>query len=140
MPRQRTVAKKDIGGKLFTEHDFDEAAEMMTLGPDHPIWAGTQTDSPYFEDHFVRLQPPAGKTPQEVASVKRWLLDVSGASAVKVLPIPAEEVPEAPEVQSTAPQLGIRHVVMARAARTPGIRDQGELAHLLTVCMDKARI
>ena len=72
--------------------------------------------------------------------IGRFVRIPAHVSAVKVLPIPGEEVPDVPGGQSTTLHQTIRQVVMERAARTPGIRDQGALADLLTQCMDKAGI
>lgn len=137
MPRKRSASKKPR--PKFTGHTLEDAAEMMTLDSDHDIWSGVEK-APNVEDHFVRLQPPAGITVQEVAGLKAHLLTNCGAAAVKVLPIPGDVVADAIEIEEVRPDRPIRQVVLDRAARTPGVRDQAALVLFLTQCMDQAKI
>ncbi len=136
MPRTRKAPK---GRKVkFTEHDLCDSAEMYTFDADHAFWQSTES-TPDVEGCFVRIYPPAGLTPEQVAFKKHLLMDL-GASAVKVMPQPTEAVPDAPEPTAAQPERPIRQVVMERAVRTQGVRDQSALTDLLTECMDKAGI
>ncbi len=136
MPRTRKVKGRKA---TFTEHVLPDSAEMYTFEADHPFWQ-TTSNAPHVEGCFVRLYPPAGWTPESIATSKRWLMDTGGASAVKVMAQPVEAVPDAPELTTAQPERPIRQVVMERADRTQGVRDQAALANLLTQCMDKAGI
>lgn len=135
MPRQRKRVARTVN---FTEHVLNDAAEMYTFDADHAFWTST-SNAPTVEGCFVRLYPPAGLTPEQISTAKAWLLKGGGASAVKVMPQPTEAVPDAlPALPHRTEVLGIRGVVLARAARTQGVRDQSALKSLLTQCMDKA--
>ena len=137
MPRTRKAPKpKD----RFIDHVLDTSAEMYTFDAGHRIWTMDDVnDLPDdFENCFVRLYPPIGTAPSDVDTLKRWLMDDCGASAVKVMATPVEAVPDAPEPTVAQPERPIRQVVMERADRTQGVRDQSALADLLTQCMDKA--
>ncbi len=136
MPRTRKVTKKS--GVNFTEHVLHDAAEMYTFDADHDIWTDVEEDWEV-EGCFVRLYPPAGTAEVVVEHLVHLLMD-NGASAVKIMPTPVEEVPDAPEVTMASPERPIRQVVMERAARTQGVRDHDALTELLTQCMDKAGI
>lgn len=135
MPRLR----KKPPGPAFTDHDLPDAAEMYTFESDHLFWQSV-SNAPYVEGCFVRLYPPAGLTPAQISTFKAWLLQDGGASAVKVMAQPTEAVPDAPAEVAAQPGRTIRQVVMGRAARTKGVRDQSALTDLLTTCMDKAGI
>ena len=138
MPRQRSKLPSKTT-PTFTEHDLCDAAGMITLEDTHPFWTST-TNAPTVKGSFVRIFPPAGLTPEQIATFKQWLLQDGGADAVKVMPVLVEVVPDAFEVQASVPEYSIRKVVFARAARTPGVRSLTALNELLTSCMDKARI
>lgn len=138
MPRVRKRALVKV--VTFTEHDLADATDMLTIESDHLFWTSPAINAPDVYGAFVRIYPPAGITPEQVATFKAVLIQV-GASAVKVMPIPVEAVPDAPDVPSgSLPHVPIRQVVIERAARTQGVRDHDALADLLTQCMDKAGI
>lgn len=137
MPRRRVRPKQRTA--VFTEHGLLWSADMLTLDADHAFWEST-VNAPIVECSFVRIYPPAGLTPEQIATAKAWLLEKGKASAVKVMPQPTEAVPDALEATTAAPSRPIRQVVFDRAARTPGVRCHGALADLLTGCMDKAGI
>ncbi len=139
MPRMRKAPKARAA--TFVEHDLHDSAAMMTFDADHQIWTDNcQNLNPIADGDFVRLYPPMGTTPERVEALKRHFLDNCDAGAVKVMATPVEAVPDAPEPTTAQPERPIRQVVMDRAARTQGVRDQSALADLLTQCMDKAGI
>lgn len=138
MPRTRKAPKAT--GPKFTEHFLPDAAGMFTFDAHHPFWANITSGAPNVEDCFVRLYPPAGLTPAQIATFKAVLMQKGGASAVKVMSQVVEAVADAPEPATAVPSRPIRQVVLERAIRTKGVRDQDALADLLTACMDKAGI
>ena len=137
MPRTRKKTTK--GSPTFIEHEVEAAAQMLTIEPDDGAWKDLKT-SAYVEEAFVRLSPPSGVTPEEVAKLKTYLIDTGGARAVKTLPIPGDVVADAPgdPVVPMTDVLTMRQIVHARAKRTPNVRDADALDGLLDDCMDKA--
>ena len=131
MPRMRKRPLVPVA--TFTEHDLTDASDMMTIDADHLFWTSSVDEPmPVVDGAFVRIYPPAGLTPEQVAMFKALLMQI-GANVVKVMPIPVEAVPDAPDAPTTSSQpASIRQVVIERAARTQGVRDHGALADLLT--------
>jgi len=113
-----------------------DGARMVTLR------AGDATSSDRIRGAYVRLQPYAGMSTDEVEAIKAEIIRL-GALAVKSLPIPRTEdaVAEAPggigsELEEDNRPL--REVVHERAARARNIEDPKALKLALDEAMDDA--
>lgn len=68
-----------------TEHELEDARQLLTVAPDSPLWAGGIPDGLVVDGAIARLLPPADATDLRIEEVKA-LLEGAGAVAVKILP------------------------------------------------------
>lgn len=106
----------------------DDARPMRTFGSEHAIWGDGKTVVLTVKGALVRVYPPAGASDGDVSAV-RLLLAQAGALAVRVMPLPAADVP-VPVAELPAVRRTVRVVVHALAEPLAHADKPGLLAAL----------
>ena len=118
-----------------------DAAPMIVIEPEHPIWGGPSIAPEQFERAFIWLHPPSesvftGEEVQEVALSGGARKVVLNASAVRPVMTPA-----AIALDDAKPDETIREAVaeLVREARVPDDA-RGQFEAAVESCLEKARV
>lgn len=136
---RRKVAKPAGGSSLETTDIV--ARTLLTIRSDHAVWA---QDQPFVDDELagqlVRIEPPATATARDIDWVRNVIVDVAGATAVRVMPRAAQQAAQGPVSAPKAPAHAQSHRerVMTRAAALVGVRDMGALNTALDAALSSA--
>lgn len=109
---------------------------LLTVGEDFPIWTRPPAVPFNCPGSIVRLRPPEGASDEKVEEVRRYLLSVGEAAAVRVMPRPRSAVLPAAKVAAVA-RMSIRELAV-RLAGEAVVEDRAALLAVVEEALDHA--